>query len=169
MMNVPKIILLVVLFQITHATLFAQKIIDSIKICEYPVREGTVYQYEANPGRSLCGWEQGVSILTIYDSVFHVGRGEVIGIHFYGDGCAIIIRSDKDEYVSYSNLTMINLCKGDVVQKGTFLGLAGKDDEGNYQQVNFMLFKKSNRLPFKKEVEYIRCHIVCEQLTGDHF
>jgi hypothetical protein len=162
-MNILKIILLFGLFQIIQTTLFAQKIIDSIKICEYPVKEGTVYEF-ADSGRSLHGWDQSVSILTKHDSVFHIGQGEVIGIHLYRDGCAIVIRNDKDEYVSYGNLKLTNLCKGDPVEKGTFLGLAGKNEEGNYQQVDFMLFKKSNRLSFKKEVEYIRCHIVCEQL-----
>jgi hypothetical protein len=66
-----------------------------------------------------------------------------------------------------SYLKTINLCRGDAVQKGTFLGLAGTNEEGNYQQVNFMLFKKDRRLPFKKTVEYICSKVYCEQ-TKDY-
>jgi hypothetical protein len=167
-MNIPKVIFLLIFFQITGKTLLAQKIIDSIKVCGYPVREGVIYQYDTNPWRGLCGQEQGVSILTKNDSVFHIGEGKIIGIHFSGNdegAYAVIIRSEKDEFISYSNLKSVILCKGDIVKKGTFLGLTGSGDEGNCRQINFMLFNKKNiKLSFKREVEYIRCNISCEQL-----
>jgi hypothetical protein len=44
-MFVRKAILLVVFILVIGSELFAQKIIDSVKVCGLPVREGIVYEY----------------------------------------------------------------------------------------------------------------------------
>jgi hypothetical protein len=145
-MNILKIILLFLLFQIDHVSLFAQKIIDSIRVCEYPVREGIIYLIEQ--GTALRCGEPGVAILTNSDSVFCEGNGLIIGIHSYNDGCAITIRTEKDDYVSYSNLKTSGLGRGDVVQKGTFLGLAGISDDARCRQINVMILDKKAKYTF---------------------
>ena len=164
-MRIPKTVLLLILFQIGHETLFAQKIIDSIRVCEYPVREGIIYLTEQGT-KIGCG-EPGVAILTNSDSVFCAGNGLIIGIHSYGDGCAIIIRTEKDDYVSYSNLKTSGLCRGDVVQKGTFLGFAGISDDDRCRQVNvMMLHKNAKYFSIKKLLERFRCNASCEEPKG---
>lgn len=159
-MSISKTILLLILFQ--PEALFAQKIIDSVSVCEYPVRAGVIYLTEKGTGIS-CG-EPGVAILTNTDSVFCAGNGLIIGIHSYGDGCAIIIRTEKDDYVSYSNLKTSGLCRGDVVQKGTFVGLAGSSDDERCRQVNVMILDKNAKyFSIKKLLEHIRCNASCEE------
>jgi hypothetical protein len=164
-MSIPKTILLLILFQTGHETLFAQKIIDSVSVCEYPVRAGVIYLTAV--GTAIHCGEPGVAILTNSDSVFCAGNGLIIGIHSYGDGCAIVIRTEKDDYVSYSNLKSSGLCRGDVVQKGTFLGFAGISDNERSRQVNVMILDKNAKyFSIKKLLERIRCNASCEEPKG---
>lgn len=128
-----KPLLLFISFQIITNELFSQKIIDSIIINNHPVLKGVIYQYDySSVFRNLCGEGTGVSILTENDSVFHHEKGNVVGIHFYMDVFAIVIRNEKNEFFSYSNLKASTVCKGEIVQKGTFLGLTGKMTMENY-------------------------------------
>jgi hypothetical protein len=164
-MSISKIILLLILFQTGQQTLFAQKIIDSIRVCQYPVREGIVYLAEQDT-KIRCG-EPVVAILTNSDSVFCAVNGLIVGSHSYGDGSAIIIRAEKDGYVSYSNLKTSGLCRGDVVHKGTFLGFAGISDDDRCRQVNVMILDKDAKyLSIKKLLDRIRCNASCEEPGG---
>jgi Peptidase family M23 len=167
-MNFLKIIFLLILFQISGSTLFSQAVIDSVEVCGLPVRKGVAYRNDFSSGEYTYK-DQFTSVLTQYDSVFHIGDGNVVAIHNYGDdngGYAIIIRNEKDEFICYSNLRYVSLKKGDVIKKGTWLGFAGTSEVGKRKQVDFMFFKKNKKLPFQKEVEYIRCGISCDQPQG---
>jgi len=156
-MRFPKTIFLLIFFQFTGYVLFGQKIIDSVKAYGFPVKEGIIYEYK--PSSYWMHYEQGISVITKYDSVFHFEEGNISAIHFYGDGYAIIIKNSKDEFICYSNLESVSVHKGDSIKRNTYLGLANVSEDGNERQVDLMIFKKTKKLSFRKEVEYIRCNI----------
>ncbi len=158
-----KKILFLVSFQIVVNELFSQKIIDSITVCKYPVRKGIIYEYDyRSPLRSICGRESGVTIETENDSIFHGGTGKVIAVHFYDETVAVIVKNDQNEFFCYSNLKESNVCPGDNVQHGNFIGLVGTNDNGSQKHINFMIYRKSKDLSFKKTAEYLRCDNSCE-------
>lgn len=168
-----KTVLLFISLQAIARELFSQKIIDSIIINSYPVLKGVIYEYDYSTSfQNICWRDSGVTIITLNDSIFHNKKGKVVGLHFWGndinDKVAIIIRNEEDEFYSYSNLKVSNVCRGDIVQKGTFLGLAGTSDVGNQKQLNFMIYKKGKGLSFKKTVEYLRSLNSCEQLPTEY-
>jgi hypothetical protein len=137
--------------------MFGQKIIDSVKVYFFPVKEGIIYEYK--PSSYWMHIEQGTSVITKYDSVFHFEEGNISVIRNYGDGYAVIIKNEKDEFICYSNLKSVSIHKGDFVKRNTYLGLAGISEDESQKQVDLIIFKKTKKLSFKREVEYIRCNI----------
>ena len=137
---------------------FAQKIIDSLVINELPVKQGVIYIYDYPI--AICGDPQTASILTRYDSVFHIEEGEVVAVYNYGldreKDYLVIIRNKKGQFICYSNLDSAFVKKRDVVKKGTVIGISGINAERNCRQVDFMLFNKAQKLTFAKEIEYLR-------------
>jgi hypothetical protein len=163
--------ILFIFFQITALTSFAQRIIDSIPVCNLPVRKGVVYQYDR---RSLSayhrGSEMGVSIMTNHDSVFHFDEGRVVAVSDYSSkdepGFMVVIRNARDDFFAYGNLRFVPLKKGDIVKKGLWIGLTAISADGNEKQLDFMYLKGKKQIPFKKTVEYVRCAKSCELPPG---
>ena len=148
--------------------LFAQRITDSIAVCNLPVRSGNIYVYDLKSLPRCIGpvVEENVSILTKCDSVFHFGEGKIVAINNYGgDGepqYMIVIGNEKKEYFAYGNLKSSALKKGDVVRRGTLIGFADNSDDGEGRQIDLIFIKNGKELPFKKTIDFIRCQAQCK-------
>ena len=138
----------------------AQNILDSIRLYNYPVREGVIYKYDKK-----CSFIQGcanalsiVSVVTKEDSVFHFEEGKVAGVFAVDDAYAITIMNEKNLFITYSNLKSAEVKKGDPVLRGTYLGQTAytQDDPVEQRQVDILVLQKTKKLPYKKTVEYIR-------------
>jgi hypothetical protein len=144
-------------------TASAQNILDSVKVYDYPVREGVIYKYEHNTSfvqtcaNSLCI----VSVVTPSDSVFHFENGKVTGIFKLDDRYTVSIANAKGEQITYSNLEQLNVEKGDVVTRGMLLGTTAQsaDVDPSLNQVDILILKKIKPLPYYKTIEYIRSRI----------
>jgi septal ring factor EnvC (AmiA/AmiB activator) len=90
-----------------------------------------------NPGVSI-GTQVGATVKSVFD-------GEVTNIHNYGDGAAVVIRHGK-YFTAYSNLTSVNVSKGQRVTRGQTIGRAGASDDGSSGLVDFMLMIESNNV-----------------------
>ncbi|MFN4314236.1 MAG: murein hydrolase activator EnvC family protein [Chitinophagaceae bacterium] len=90
-----------------------------------------------NPGVSI-GTQVGATVKSVFD-------GEVTNIHNYGDGAAVVIRHGK-YFTAYSNLTSVNVSKGQRVSRGQTIGRAGASDDGSSGLVDFMLMIESNNV-----------------------
>ena len=84
-----------------------------------------------NPGITISTPSAGVAVKAVFD-------GEVSGVYNLGDGMAITIRHGK-YFTTYSNLTSVSVGKGAAVKTGQQIGKAGKDDDGNGGQIDFIL------------------------------
>ncbi|MBK8951398.1 MAG: peptidoglycan DD-metalloendopeptidase family protein [Chitinophagaceae bacterium] len=84
-----------------------------------------------NPGLTIATPTVGVTVKTVFD-------GEVSGIYNLGDGMAVTIRHGK-YFTTYGNLSTVSVSKGSVVKTGQAIGRAGKDDDGNGGQIDFIL------------------------------
>ncbi len=84
-----------------------------------------------NPGLTISTPSAGVAVKAVFD-------GEVSGVYNLGDGMAITIRHGK-YFTTYSNLTSVSVGKGSAVKTGQQIGKAGKDDDGNGGQIDFIL------------------------------
>lgn len=84
-----------------------------------------------NPGLTIATPSAGVTVKSVFD-------GEVSGIYNLGDGMAITIRHGK-YFTTYGNLSSVSVAKGTVVKTGQAIGRAGKDDDGNGGQIDFIL------------------------------
>jgi septal ring factor EnvC (AmiA/AmiB activator) len=84
-----------------------------------------------NPGITVATPSAGVPVKAVFD-------GEVSGVYNLGDGMAITIRHGK-YFTTYSNLTSVGVNKGSIVKTGQQIGKAGKDDDGNGGQIDFIL------------------------------
>ena len=84
-----------------------------------------------NPGLTIATPLAGVTVKSVFD-------GEVSGIYNLGDGMAVTIRHGK-YFTTYGNLTGVSVSKGATVKTGQAIGRAGKDDDGNGGQIDFIL------------------------------
>jgi len=84
-----------------------------------------------NPGITIATPSAGVPVKAVFD-------GEVSGVYNLGDGMAITIRHGK-YFTTYSNLSSVSVAKGTPVRTGQTIGKAGKDDDGNGGQIDFIL------------------------------
>lgn len=84
-----------------------------------------------NPGLTISTPSSGVPVKAVFD-------GEVSGVYNLGDGMAITIRHGK-YFTTYSNLSSVTVSKGSTVKTGQQIGKAGKDDDGNGGQIDFIL------------------------------
>lgn len=84
-----------------------------------------------NPGITISTPSAGVPVKAVFD-------GEVSSVYSLGDGMAVTIRHGK-YFTTYSNLTSVSVSKGSLVKTGQSIGKAGKDDDGNGGQVDFIL------------------------------
>lgn len=84
-----------------------------------------------NPGLTISTPSAGVAVKCVFD-------GEVSSVYNLGDGMAVTIRHGK-YFTTYSNLTSVSVSKGSEVKTGQQIGKAGKDDDGNGGQIDFIL------------------------------
>lgn len=91
-----------------------------------------------NPGITIATPSAGVAVKAVFD-------GEVSGVYNLGDGMAITIRHGK-YFTTYSNLSSVSVTKGSIVKTGQQIGKAGKDDDGNGGQVDFILMIESRNV-----------------------
>jgi len=91
--------------------------------------EGTLLKGD-NPGITIAT-QTGNAVKSVFD-------GEVVGVYNLGDGMAITIRHGR-YFTTYSNLTGVNVSKGATVKTGQIIGKAGRDDDGNGGQIDFIL------------------------------
>lgn len=91
-----------------------------------------------NPGITIATQSAGVAVKAVFE-------GEVSGVYNLGDGMAITIRHGK-YFTTYSNLSSVSVTKGSIVKTGQQIGKAGKDDDGNGGQVDFILMIESRNV-----------------------
>ncbi len=91
--------------------------------------EGTLLKGD-NPGITI-STQTGNAVKSVFD-------GEVVGVYNLGDGMAVTIRHGR-YFTTYSNLTGVGVSKGATVKTGQAIGKAGRDDDGNGGQIDFIL------------------------------
>ncbi len=84
-----------------------------------------------NPGITIATPSSGVTVRAVFD-------GEVSGVYNLGDGMAVTIRHGK-YFTTYGNLSAVTVSRGATVKTGQQIGKAGKDDDGNGGQIEFIL------------------------------
>lgn len=99
--------------------------------------ENTLLTFD-NPGLTIATPSSGVAVKAVFD-------GEVSGVYNLGDGMAITIRHGK-YFTTYSNLSGVTVSKGATVKTGQQIGRAGKDDDGNGGQVDFILMIETKNI-----------------------
>ncbi|HMR90873.1 MAG TPA: peptidoglycan DD-metalloendopeptidase family protein [Chitinophagaceae bacterium] len=101
-------------------------------------------KYEVDGFKGIVGNNSGLTLGTVLgSSAKSVFDGEVVGIHNYGDGAAVVVRHGK--YITtYSNLSSVNVAKGARVKTGQVIGKVGPDDTGSGGKLDFMLMIESN-------------------------
>lgn len=92
--------------------------------------ENTLLTFD-NPGLTIATPSPGVPVKAVFD-------GEVSAVYSLGDGTAVTIRHGK-YFTTYSNLSGVSVSKGATVKTGQQIGKAGRDDEGNGGQIDFIL------------------------------
>lgn len=92
--------------------------------------ENTLLTFD-NPGLTIATPSAGVAVKAVFD-------GEVAAVYSLGDGSAVTIRHGK-YFTTYSNLSGVSVSKGATVRTGQPIGRAGKDDDGNGGQIDFIL------------------------------
>lgn len=92
--------------------------------------ENTLLTFD-NPGITIATPSAGVPVKAVFD-------GEVSGVYNLGDGMAVTIRHGK-YFTTYSNLSGVTVTKGASVKTGQQIGKAGRDDDGNGGQIDFIL------------------------------
>ncbi|MBL7746028.1 MAG: peptidoglycan DD-metalloendopeptidase family protein [Chitinophagaceae bacterium] len=91
-----------------------------------------------NPGITISTPSAGVPVKAVFD-------GEVVGVYNLGDGMAVTIRHGK-YFTTYSNLSGVSIAKGTAVKTGQQIGRAGKDDDGNGGQIDFILMIETKNI-----------------------
>ncbi|MFN8291829.1 MAG: peptidoglycan DD-metalloendopeptidase family protein [Chitinophagaceae bacterium] len=99
--------------------------------------ENTLLTFD-NPGLTIATPSSGVPVKAVFD-------GEVSAVYSLGDGMAVTIRHGK-YFTTYSNLSGVSVTKGATVKTGQQIGRAGKDDEGNGGQVDFILMVETKNV-----------------------
>jgi hypothetical protein len=154
---------LLFLLIITTSVVSAQNILDSIKVYEYPVKKGVIYRYEhkSSPEQVCANSLSIVSVVTQNDSVFHFEEGNVVSIFTIDDSYSIIIKNKKNEFITYSNLGMVALKKGDHVKRGMCVGTTAEcnDESLGLNQVDILILRNIKQLPYRKSIEYIRSNM----------
>ena len=107
----------------------------SIRFGAYNI-EGTLLKGD-NPGITI-STQTGNAVKSVFD-------GEVVGVYNLGDGMAITIRHGR-YFTTYSNLTGVSVSKGATVKTGQAIGKAGRDDEGNGGQIDFILMIETKNI-----------------------
>ena len=108
----------------------------SIKFGRYTV-EGTKLTGD-NPGITIATPSSGVPVKSVFD-------GEVAFIGNLGDGMMVTIRHGK-YFTTYSNLSSLSVNKGSQVRTGEVVGRAGKADDRNGGQIDFILMIENNNV-----------------------
>jgi murein hydrolase activator len=107
----------------------------SIHFGRYKI-EGTLIEGD-NPGITI-STGVGSTVKAVFD-------GEVVGVYNLGDGMTVTIRHGK-YFTTYSNLLSASVKKGDVVTRGQAVGRAGRNDEGDGGQIDFLLMIDTNNV-----------------------
>lgn len=93
--------------------------------------EGTLLKFDS-PGITITTPSPGVPVKVVFD-------GEVALVNNNGDGSyAVIVRHGK-YFTTYSNLVSVTVNKGSSLKTGDVIGKAGRDDESDGGQVDFIL------------------------------
>ena len=152
-----KSLLISVLLLLSATYLSGQKVIDSVKIYNLPVREGIVYKYDFGHyfGCTL-GVDNIVTIITNTDSVFHIESGQVLAIFVIENFSVVVIRNAKGEYITYSNLKTVNCKKDEWVYRNTYIGNLMKSDFSAMNSLDVLIINSSNKIFYSsKIIEYI--------------
>jgi septal ring factor EnvC (AmiA/AmiB activator) len=99
--------------------------------------ENTLLNFD-NPGITIATPSAGVPVKAVFD-------GEVSAVYNLGDGMAITIRHGK-YFTTYSNLSSVSVGKGSAVRTGQQIGKAGRDDDGNGGQIDFILMIETKNI-----------------------
>ena len=137
----------------------AQHIVDSVKIYDFPVKEGVIYQYEAKTVYASFNAMPIISVMTKYDSLFHFEDGIITDIRKIDNFWAISMENKKQEIVVYSNLQSTAVKVGEHVTRGMYIGKMDKDYEDEMNQVDVLIFQKGKEIPYKKIMDYMRRYI----------
>jgi|GEM_PF-2076338 len=148
------------------SAVFSQKIVDSVKVYGYPVREGVIYQYEPRSVYASFNSMPIMNVMSRYDSVFHFEEGTISEIRQIDDVYAVFLENKKKDIVVYSNLKSVNVKKGDKVKRGQCLGVLDKDYDNELNQVDLLIFQKGKEIPYKKIMDYMRRNISSAPQTG---
>lgn len=154
-----RLIPVIVLLFATASQLQAQKVVDSLKVYNYPVREGVIHIYEPKTVYASFNAMPIMNVMSAYDSVFHFEEGVVTDVRKVGDVYAVCIENKKSEIVVYSNIRETSLEKGIKLKRGTYLGLLDRDFEDEWHEVDLMIFQKGKEIPYNKLINYMRSHI----------
>lgn len=84
-----------------------------------------------NPGLTISTPNAGVTVKSVFD-------GEVVAVYSLGDGMVVTIRHGR-YFTTYSNLSGVTVSKGTGVKTGQSIGKAGRDDDNNGGQIDFLL------------------------------
>jgi len=97
-------------------------------------------------GCCLSGNNPGLTIETVSGGpVKSVFEGVIAAVHNLDDGSAVVVRHGK-YYTCYSNLSVVNVAKGDSVSCGQVIGKAGDSDDSSRGRVDFMLLVESKNV-----------------------
>lgn len=92
--------------------------------------EKTLLTFDS-PGITISTPSPGSNVKSVFD-------GEVAGVFNIGDGMVVTIRHGK-YFTTYSNLSSVTVSKGSPVKTGQAIGKAGRGDEGDGGQIDFIL------------------------------
>jgi septal ring factor EnvC (AmiA/AmiB activator) len=91
-----------------------------------------------SPGITISTPSAGANVKAVFD-------GEVAGVFNIGDGMVVTIRHGR-YFTTYSNLSSVSVSKGMVVKTGQVIGKAGRADEGDGGQLDFLLMIESKHV-----------------------
>jgi hypothetical protein len=126
---------------------------ESLSILDYPVRQGIIYQNKCSS--FFCCDPSGITISTFQDSVFHFQEGIVAGTFEVGDCFALVIKNSKGDFFTYSNLRFLNVKKGDIVNKGDYVGQIVINESGEANELDMLIYKNTGLLSAPKTIKYI--------------
>ena len=113
----------------------------------WPVKDGYIshaFGTQTVPGTHIRENNIGISIATpVGSNVRCVADGEVRSIIDLGDGGEAVVVQHGKYFTTYSNLSSVNVGKGDKVHAGTLMGKAGVNLEGN-GEITFVVSKETS-------------------------
>jgi hypothetical protein len=110
-------LLLLLLIVATSSNVYSQE--RNVSTKDLPVRNGIITTEISD----------GVFIASHNDSCFASEDGIITAKFRLPDEEAILVKKSNGTYVTYSNLSLTSVSRGDVVRKGTFIGLLKKDND----------------------------------------